>query len=545
MLTELQMLDPNSLIPSPHNPRKHDALKRIEELVESVTAKGVLQPVLARPVKGGKLQLVFGHRRREAAVRAKLESIPVMVREMTDDDAYEAAIVENADRQDVHPLDEADAFSELLSRGYTIERISERLKKKVRYVRERLELVKLHPKARAALDEEKIHIGHALLLCRIPEKLQPDALEQFVNRYEKTTLSVEAAGELVRSSYMLKLATAPFDRGDTALVPKAGACKDCPKRSGNQGELFADVKSPDVCTDPVCYRSKLDAHWSGIQKTAKASGQAIVPAKDVHFYEYSDRAHSTKWEALDGTRYTGSGSVKITTLVGKDLKPALARNPHTGTIVAMVPKSVVDKAAKSYSAKKAAKNGKDSSPAREKLSPAEKAKRAKQKLENQARELIAQKTMAAIVESCERRDASSRDFLPLLRIVVLLCEQISYASAGALLDRREGKKERRAPVAATKAVRALVEKANVGQLLGIMIELLLGENLEYPSHEETRALEEFCKTLGIDRAKVKAAAMAEAKAALEAEKVEEKVAAEAAKPKAGKKSKASKKRGRS
>ncbi len=505
---------------------------KLRELGESMKQNGQLEPVLVRPSKkkGADFEIVFGERRYHGARRAGLETLLCIVRDVPDAQVLELQLAENDDRDQPHPLDEAEAFAELLKRGATPASIAAIRGRSERYVRERLELAKLHPKALAALDEGRILLGHALLIARVPEKLQAEALKDLEEH--RDPLNLEEAGKWIQGHYMLKLATAPFDRADAELVPKAGPCTTCPKRSGNQGELFHDVKSPDVCTDPTCYRSKLDARWKTLAKTAKAEGKEIVPQKAAGFDKWSpDYVRSKVWETLDGTRYIGMSSVKVRTLA-KDAKIGIAQNPHTGAIVELVRKADVDKAARSYQAKKASKKGKGSAPARDKVSPAEKARREKQKLEGKTRQAANRKLLGALASGCEA--ATSTKLPKVLQQVVLLAAGKEYGSELAIVSRREGADDGESIGNMKKADKAFEDLVTgtdeLGVLVGVLLEATLFQELDYPSATDEKRIGELCKLLKIDRSKLKAEAVAELKAKQEAEKA----AAPPAEPKAKK-----------
>ncbi|HEU4619202.1 MAG TPA: ParB/RepB/Spo0J family partition protein [Gammaproteobacteria bacterium] len=491
--------------------------QKLEELAASMKQNGQLEPVLGRPhPKSGGVELIFGERRYRAAKLAGLPELFVTVRDVPDEQVLELQLAENDDRDQPHPLDEAEAFAELVKRGATPASIAAIRGRTERYVRERLELNKLHAKVLTALDEGRILLGHALLIARIPEKLQPQALEDLERADEP--LSLRLAGEHVQEHYMLKLVNAPFDRASAELVPNAGPCTTCPKRTGNQGELFADVKSPDVCTDPVCFRAKLDAQWKLEQKAAKAAGKTIIPAKDVQFSKWSARASSTKWEALDDTRYVGSQSAKIRTLVGKDAAVAIAQNPYSGAIVEFVSKAAVDAAVRRQQSKKAAKNGSSSS-AREKVSPSEKARREKQKLESQSRLEIAERTLEAIADGCSKLAAG--DVLAVLREAAAIAV-MSNGSWSQVLERRTDK-----GVSYTKAPAALdglLKGASLGTALGMLLEGLLGASIDYPPADEERRIATICKLLKVDRKKIASDVVTKLKAKLEQEKAEAKAA---------------------
>jgi ParB family chromosome partitioning protein len=166
------------LVESPTNPRRVLAQSALDDLVASVRQHGILTPLIVRPVNGH-FEIIAGHRRRRAALAAGLESVPVIVREADDAVALEVATVENLQRADVHPLDEAEGYRALmaLDPAYTPEAIAARVGKSPIYVHQRLKLADLVPAVKEAFLEERITAAHATLIARLPLELQPKALE--------------------------------------------------------------------------------------------------------------------------------------------------------------------------------------------------------------------------------------------------------------------------------------------------------------------------------------------------------------------------------
>lgn len=159
----------------------------LKELAASIRAKGVLEPILARPGKPGTLgadvlEIVFGARRFRASQEAGLEAIPAIVRDMSDTDAMEAIVIENLQRADVHPLEEAEGYEQLLAqkeRPYTVEDIAAKVGKSKAYVYGRMKLLALCKEARDAFYEGDLSASVALLIARIPvPELQQKALEE-------------------------------------------------------------------------------------------------------------------------------------------------------------------------------------------------------------------------------------------------------------------------------------------------------------------------------------------------------------------------------
>jgi ParB/RepB/Spo0J family partition protein len=272
----IEMLPLDAVEESPFNPRKTFA--DLEELAEDVKLRGVLQPVLVRPYQGT-YQLVFGARRYRAAKLAKLPTIPAMVRAMTDVEALEVAIVENGKRADVHPLEEADAYRQLHEKhGYEVETIAAKLGKSRAYVYGRLKLRDLGEKGREAFFKGELSASVALLVARLPEKDQVQALEEICDGYDRP-MSYREAADFIQSQYMQDLAKAPFDPADALLVPSAGACSACPKRSGANPDLFGDIDGADVCTDGGCFSEKARAATERKIEEAQSSGRTVLEGK--------------------------------------------------------------------------------------------------------------------------------------------------------------------------------------------------------------------------------------------------------------------------
>lgn len=171
------------LEPSPRNPRRHQAPDGDAELAESIRAVGILEPLIARPrglqADGGfGYEVVAGHRRLTAARLAGVTTAPVIVRDLTDAAALEIAVIENNQRKDVHPLDEAEAFRRLADEtGASSAEIAAKIGRSVRYVGERLRLLTLHPEVLQAFEADRITLGHAQLLTRVPVHQQPEGLK--------------------------------------------------------------------------------------------------------------------------------------------------------------------------------------------------------------------------------------------------------------------------------------------------------------------------------------------------------------------------------
>jgi len=356
------------------NHRKRFPKQSLEELADSIEKVGVLQPVVARPKPGAKpggpqYEIVVGGRRlrgcKIVAARRKendIAVIPAVVRELSDFDARELACTENLQREDVHPLEEAEGYEDLLKhpvsggefspprvRGYTVDELAARLGKSRGYVFGRLKLLALLPAGRDSFYEEKIIPSVALLLARMPASVQPEAIKEIAAGWNGAPYTFRQASELLERKYMLKLSAAPFKITDETLVASAGSCRACPKRTGANPDLFGDIKGADVCTDPKCFHGKRDAHQAKLIATAKAEGRDVIvgaAAKKIKPHQFGDMKG---FIALDKPNYDVSSSGKTTAqLLGKDAPPVtLLEDPHTHNLVPVIARDVATKLFKS------------------------------------------------------------------------------------------------------------------------------------------------------------------------------------------------------
>lgn len=327
----------------------------MRELAESIKSHGVMQPILVRPfrdenVKGEAFEVVAGERRALASKIAGREDIPATIRELTDEQVLELQLIENLQRQDLHELAEAEGYESLQNLGHSVDDMAAKVGKSKGTIYARMKLLALTPEGRKAFYAGKLSASTALYLARIPAELQNKGLKE-ITREEyshheggKVPMSARAAQRHIHDNYMLRLADAGFKTEDADLVPAAGPCGTCPKRTGNQPELFGDVKGADVCTDPICFKRKLAAHAERAIAAAEASGQTVIQgpsAKKVFPYQHSDHV-AAGFVALDDRDYERKGTIRQT--LGKAYVPTLVVNPHTGKLAEVARQADVDKA---------------------------------------------------------------------------------------------------------------------------------------------------------------------------------------------------------
>lgn len=287
---------------SPSNPRRIFDKDRLDELAKSIKARGVEQPIKVRPHKDDRFELVFGARRVRAAKIAGLKEIPALVENLKDDEVLEAQIVENSQREDVHPLEEADAYRALHTKySRTAEEIAAKVGKTAGHIYQRMKLCQLGEEGRTAFYAGTIDAATALILARIPDpQMQGQATRDVVRGIAGQPLRATEARQLVRDRYMLVLARAPFSTSNAKLFEQAGACTACPKRTGNQPGLFGDLGKADLCTDPGCYTRKVEAQWERTTEAAqKASKRVISPSEARRLFVGTELAVSCGYFDLD------------------------------------------------------------------------------------------------------------------------------------------------------------------------------------------------------------------------------------------------------
>jgi ParB/RepB/Spo0J family partition protein len=355
-MIELRTLAVDHIHASPNNPRRTFNDATLAELATSIREQGVLQPILVRPLpidrgprgmplseKLDHFEIIAGHRRLRASVLAGLAEIPAVIRELDDIQSLEAAILENLQREDVHPLEEAEGYERLMKSGnYSLEHLMERIGKSRSYVYARLKLLALVPVAREAFYAGKLTPSTALLVARIPTEQQARAVKELTEGYDREPLSFRAAVRHVESSFMLELAKASFKTDDASYG--AGPCTTCPKRTGNQPELFADIKSGDLCTDSACFNNKREVNYLRLKAIAEERGAKVIEGEAAQNIAPHGAGHleSKQFVSLQQHCYEAPKIPTYETLLGKDFQPdTYIKDPRTGELVPIVAKATI------------------------------------------------------------------------------------------------------------------------------------------------------------------------------------------------------------
>ncbi len=207
----LRMLPIESLVPNRDQPRKHFEAALLRELADSIRVHGILQPIVCSPHNDppGSFMIVAGERRWRAAQLAGLHDVPVVIRDTPESDRLELAVLENLQRLDLSPIEEAQAYRQLMDvREYTQELLAERLGKDRSTVANALRLLKLPPRVQALVQEGRLSMGHAraLLALESPADMIELALEAMQKGY-----TVRAVERAVRARLHPEPAQAPSE----------------------------------------------------------------------------------------------------------------------------------------------------------------------------------------------------------------------------------------------------------------------------------------------------------------------------------------------
>ncbi|WP_185816925.1 ParB/RepB/Spo0J family partition protein [Hymenobacter metallilatus] len=259
---------PLSSIAITRNTRKVFDEVALAELAESIKAHGILQPIVVRRRDNGLTdpkgyELVAGERRYRAAELAGLTHVPAMVRYLTDREFLEVQLLENLQRVDVRPADEAMAFAELLNvHKFSPEEIALKVGKPAKFVLQRAKLVTLIPFWMEALQEERLPLVSAHELARLPAHSQLAAKKSLEYYYNGNSPKYDAGqvSNAIRRDVLRDLASVVFPKDDATLCPGVGACEACPKRSRANLQLFSDQSDKDQCLDAACFASKTQAY---------------------------------------------------------------------------------------------------------------------------------------------------------------------------------------------------------------------------------------------------------------------------------------------
>jgi len=203
--------------PAPDQPRRRFDDAELDELAQSIRAHGIIMPLVVRPRAGGGYLLIAGERRWRAAQRAGLHQVPVVVQDVDAREAFERALVENLQRSDLNPIEEAAAYHRLIDElGLTQDQVAERVGKDRSTIANAVRLLRLPPPVREMVEDRRLSMGHARSLLGLETV---DDIEQVARAVVARGLSVRATEELVRKKARPEKAARERERPAPAKSP--------------------------------------------------------------------------------------------------------------------------------------------------------------------------------------------------------------------------------------------------------------------------------------------------------------------------------------
>lgn len=513
---KIQSLAVAEMIASATNPRKIFKQTELEELAASIRERGVIQPVVVRLVStiendehrkaAGKAvyEIVAGERRWRASKIAGKKEIPAVVRQLTDYIALEVQVIENAQRKDLDPLEEGEGYDRLLKEGKTtVDEIAGRVGKSRATIYGRIKLLDAPEKAKEAYRAGKLSVQVLLLIARIPNpKVAEEATERVLKgSYNGEPLSFRQVQNIFASEYMTQLKGAPFDPKDITLVPDAGPCAACPKRSGNQKELFADVGRADVCTDPVCFRLKCDAARARLMAKAESEGKLVLSVEDSQALYPHGSYLSNEAPVVDLAKPCPFADGKTWQEVVSDLpegeRPSdIVAVDREGNLHDLIGKKEAGEVARALDLATAGQTRGDLSPAA--VQQRQQTKEAREKHERTTR------TVNLVIDAIVNKQEKAKDIKALARLLLMVADHEAHFDTCRRVSARHGFTSQKKDGEPRMFFKARLKEAEKNPL-SFALETLLWESAMF-ANDLPQTIVEAAKIYGLDLGKIKAEA---------------------------------------
>ncbi len=244
----LQELDIERIQPGQYQPRSAMDAAKLRELADSIKAQGIVQPIVVRPVGNSRYEIIAGERRWRAAQIAELSQVPVVVKDVDDRQTIAMALIENIQREDLNPLEEASALQRLIEEfDLTHQQAAEAVGRSRAAVSNLLRLLELHPRVKEYVDEKALDMGHARCLLALDQNDQPAVAAEIIRK----GLSVRQAEALVKNWHRDNTPVAPARKDpDVASLEQSLSEKLCTKvvvnhSASGKGKLVIHYHSPD------------------------------------------------------------------------------------------------------------------------------------------------------------------------------------------------------------------------------------------------------------------------------------------------------------
>jgi ParB/RepB/Spo0J family partition protein len=308
MKATIESLHISTLFESPTNPRKHYDQDALQELADTIASVGIQSPIKVRPLplmgddSHFTYEIIFGHRRFKAAKLAGLEFVPCIIDDMSDAMVAKVQIIENLQREDVNPLEEAEGIRALLDTHHiTVDELAQQIgqggKKKMSRsgIYAKLKLVHASDSVKEACRTGVIGSEIACNLARLPLSIQATALrritKQEINEDKSVTttaMPLREAMRVLKAGFTIPIAQAKFPIDDANLFP--GACTTCKKCSDSDEALAADMGA-GMCLDDACFKKKGADHTLIVIDQARNNGHPVLTGEQSR----QVMQYSTRW----------------------------------------------------------------------------------------------------------------------------------------------------------------------------------------------------------------------------------------------------------
>ena len=291
------------ITPNPKQPRIAADPAALDDLTASIREHGVLQPILVRPLERGHYEIVAGERRWRAVTALALAMIPAIIEEMSDEQAIEIAVIENLQRENLSPLDEAAIFARMTSElGYSIRKLADKLGKDKGYIENRLRLVAAPADVRALVAERSDTISHAYELMKIDDPARRAELAAQIARGELSLARLKAAvrGETEHPSLGAPAVAPVTAPAPVVVAAPAPVPMPAPAAAPVQAQVFAPIIEATPLTSTPLPAALPAASDAGLTAARESLGNAIEElATILHAIDRADG--SVKLNQLDRT----------------------------------------------------------------------------------------------------------------------------------------------------------------------------------------------------------------------------------------------------
>ncbi len=281
------------------NPRKNFNKSELQGLQESIKKQGICQPLLVRPLpENGSFQLVAGERRLRAAKALKMKTVPVLIKDLTDEQAREIMLIENLERKDLSPLEEADFIQGIINNdGITQEELAKKIQRSQAWIANRLRLLKLPGEIQALIISREINSRHGIALLPFAGypvfkvimkeiRKQLKAGKEVSVRYLNDTIIGDAVGGY-NDDFVLDLDDFPFNKRDLQGYFDFSKCKKCP--AVKKTSRYGGTPTGRNCIDRRCWKDNLNKAKISLQKEKDSLLKGMKDKKviDTNLLEYN------------------------------------------------------------------------------------------------------------------------------------------------------------------------------------------------------------------------------------------------------------------